>query len=428
MEKLIYDPIHSYIKFSGNCIKIIDSITFKRLQSIKQLGACYYVFPGATHNRFEHSLGVAHLSEKMIINLKNNQPELKITDKEIELIKIAALCHDLGHGPFSHAFDRELLPIILKDSYNEVEHDHEIRSGMLVEYIVKTEELDITDEELIFIKTCINPNKDLISKIERPFLYEIVANPFNGIDVDKFDYIKRDNYNLGLDYSFNSDRLISEARVINGHICFPEKLAESIFQMFQNRYILHRQIYNHPVVKSIEYMIVDSLIKSEGVLKLSEKIFDETFINITDHIMYLIEISNTEEFKESREILDNIKLRKLYKFHEEFQVSNKITREITQKGFKLAFLKKYNIDRDDIIIQHFNIGYGNNEEYPLKHVNFYKYNDNNKSFHLYKKNLNILLPSSFSQKNNIRIFSRRNHENIKKLVKNIKTQINGINK
>ena len=74
LTKLIYDPIHGYMSFDKDCLDIIDTITFKRLQNIKQMGTCDYVFPGATHSRFIHSLGVAYLAEKMIKNISLKQP------------------------------------------------------------------------------------------------------------------------------------------------------------------------------------------------------------------------------------------------------------------------------------------------------------------------------------------------------------------
>ena len=80
--------IHGHINIDDIAIKIIDTPEFQRLRSLKQLGVCSYVFPSANHTRFEHSLGVAHISEKMIRNIKNNQPELNISDRDILIVKI----------------------------------------------------------------------------------------------------------------------------------------------------------------------------------------------------------------------------------------------------------------------------------------------------------------------------------------------------
>ena len=75
MSKLIFDPIHGYIELSELAFTIIDTPEFQRLRNIKQLGCCYYVFPGASHNRFEHSIGVAYLARKLLRNIKRNQEE-----------------------------------------------------------------------------------------------------------------------------------------------------------------------------------------------------------------------------------------------------------------------------------------------------------------------------------------------------------------
>ena len=111
-NKVIYDVIHGYVKISDLCLKIIDTPEFQRLRNLKQLGLTYLIFPSANHTRFEHSLGVSYLAGEMLKHLKNKQPELEITEREIELIKIAGLWHDLGHGPFSHFFDNFFLKLI----------------------------------------------------------------------------------------------------------------------------------------------------------------------------------------------------------------------------------------------------------------------------------------------------------------------------
>jgi HD superfamily phosphohydrolase len=413
---MIYDPIHGYLKVQGNCLAIIDSPIFKRLQHIKQLGAAYYVFPGASHNRFEHSLGVAHLAERMLKSIRNNQPELNITERQIELVKIAGLCHDLGHGPFSHAFDNEILPRLLGEEERVVPHEE--RSGELLEEIVKSKGLDISPEEIRFIKTCIHPDPQDLQKSEHPYLFEIVANPYNGIDVDKFDYLKRDPYNIGLDYHFNSERLVEEARIINGHVCFPEKLGNSILQLFSVRYNFLREICNHPVVKSIEYMLTDAIVGAEKLLQLTQTHNTPHFADITDEITYLIKLSKDPEIKVSQELLQKIEARDLYHYAGEVKIPDH--QKILKDGLPDEILKKYNICESDVLMHHMKLSYSNSQSYPLSMVSFYKYDKPDECFALYRKDMPRLLPSSICEKNTVRFFSRNNHDKVKLMVTEIK--------
>ena len=201
MSKIIYDPIHKYMKLDSILLKIIDTIEFQKLKNIKQLGLCYYVFPGASHNRFEHSIGVAYLSGLLIETLQINQPELNITNRTILLVKIAGLVHDIGHACFSHFYDH----LFLKDKIPDSKYkEHEYRSCQLFEYIVNKYKIGLTSSEINFVKRLIDPLED-----DTTYIYQIVANKLNGLDCDKFDYIARDTYNIGLSYSFDSSRLIN---------------------------------------------------------------------------------------------------------------------------------------------------------------------------------------------------------------------------
>ena len=105
MSKKINCPLYGFISITPRMRCIIDTPEFKRLHNLRQLGLTYLIYPSANHTRFEHSLGVSHLAKILTTSLQKNQPELGITDNEIELIQIAGLIHDIGHGPFSHLYE-----------------------------------------------------------------------------------------------------------------------------------------------------------------------------------------------------------------------------------------------------------------------------------------------------------------------------------
>lgn len=168
--KIFNDPIHQSIKMEGLCLRIIDTVEFQRLHHLKQLGVCDYVFRGATHSRFIHSLGVAHLAEKLICHLRDKQPELNITESDILCVKVAGLCHDLGHGPFSHVFDgvfmRKMHPHGVPDPENTdklKEWKHEEGSVYMLRHILECNEIFVEDyglnqDDVIFIEEMILGN------------------------------------------------------------------------------------------------------------------------------------------------------------------------------------------------------------------------------------------------------------------------------
>ena len=403
MTKLIFDPIHKYIPVDPIALQIIDHPIFKRLKNIKQLGLCYEVFPGASHNRFEHSLGVYYLTGKMINTLLQNQPNLQITKKEILHLTIAGLCHDLGHGPFSHVFDNEVIPELTKHKIYVEGKTHEERSCILLRFILE----DINKKKILFSKEDYNQITSYIhpKPKNKGWKYQIVANQINGIDVDKFDYLARDAYNIGLDAKFDSSRLIQQARVIDGNICYPDKLVYTILHMFSLRYQLFREVCNHPTVKCIEYMIRDVLLLSDDYIQITKRLNNKEFAILTDDILSILNFLNYPKIKN---LLVKIQYRKLYKYIGEYQ------REDVENWMKgtLPFSK------DQILLHNLDIGYSNASSYPLERVKFYSLKDPNVSFYIPKNKLLRLTPATFTENNTIRIFSRKNHFVIKKYFDN----------
>uniref|UniRef100_A0A7N8X9E5 Deoxynucleoside triphosphate triphosphohydrolase SAMHD1-like n=1 Tax=Mastacembelus armatus TaxID=205130 RepID=A0A7N8X9E5_9TELE len=342
------DPIHGHIELHPLLVKIIDTPQFQRLRNIKQLGGAYFVYPGASHNRFEHSLGVAYLAGELVEALSRKQPELKIDDRDILCVKIAGLCHDLGHGPFSHLFDGKFIPKARPD----IKWKHEEASVKMFDYLMEDDEVEeemseyhLTDQDINieFPQTLSNVTIVFSSPQwpykgrgqEKSFLYEIVSNSTNGIDVDKFDYFARDSHHLGIQNNFDHRRFLEFARVckVDGqkHICSRDKEEWNLIDMFNTRTGLHRRAYQHTVTKIIENMINDAFLKADPFIqiegsggkmfKLSTAIDDmEAYTKLTDNVFEQILNSSSDGLGPAREILERIISRDLYVFLGECKV------------------------------------------------------------------------------------------------------------
>jgi deoxynucleoside triphosphate triphosphohydrolase SAMHD1 len=246
--KWIHDSIHGQIQLDDYCLKVMDTVQFQRLRDLKQLGAAYFVYPGGSHNRFEHSLGVCHLAGTLMEKLKVSQPELEITHDDVMCVKLAGLCHDLGHGPFSHVFDTEFIPRARPGR----PWTHEQGSEMMLEYLIEDNHIDLDRQQIQLIKDLINgipKSSSYEVASERGFLFDVVANKRNSVDVDKFDYLSRDCHNLGFKSGYDFSRLMNFNRVIDGRICFHSKEVYNVYEMFHTRFTLFKRVYKHRVGK-----------------------------------------------------------------------------------------------------------------------------------------------------------------------------------
>ena len=390
--KIINDNIHGTISLSRLAMYIIDTPEFQRLRYLKQLGTCNYVFPNAVHTRFEHSIGTYHLAKKIcktliskskksdIDNVMKKIPELKsyydenlITENYldvfiVELISIAGLCHDLGHGPFSHIFD----DCFLKDNQS-VFAKHEYRSCEILKRIIKNNKIlfDLINDNLIqFVSNIINPDY----KLHLDFIYQIVSNSLNSIDVDKFDYITRDSRMLGINTAFSFDKLISNAMVINNIICYPRKIDLDIVNLFTSRHYLHRKIYVHKSVVAFQILILELMKLLDSKLNISDGISDiEKFILLTDD--YILNIGRYFSLTNSniKNIIDIIDSREIYPLiHSSvYKPSEPILRNLTLE----IICKEKNIDYsliDDLIMSQHKIGFvSGNKPNPLNSVYLY---------------------------------------------------------
>ena len=304
-SKTFNDPVHGLIDMCNLCLKIIDSPEFQRLQGMKQLGVCDRVYRGATHTRFEHSMGVAHLAERLAESIQRKQPLLEITKSDVLCVKIAGLCHDLGHGPYSHLYDG----VFIKRMHpNGVHGDgkkwrHEDGSVKMFRHLLRVNKIDLTKYGLtnidqVFIEEIIGGVEGANRRGRGPnkfFLYDIVNNTKSGLDVDKLDYYMRDAMMTNVSIQLDPERFIhcvlvmpadpiegsayhlsdqNDSGSVGGNsrrvgqqapelmMCYPEKLVSEAVTIFRTRYDLHHLVYQHKAVKAIEYMVSGVVVRS----------------------------------------------------------------------------------------------------------------------------------------------------------------------
>ncbi|KAL7676151.1 hypothetical protein ACOME3_002408 [Neoechinorhynchus agilis] len=291
-RKIFNDSIHGHIELHPLLVRIIDTVQFQRLRDIKQLSTAHYVYPGACHSRLEHSIGVCHLAGNLIRSLQTRQPELGISERDVLCVEIAGLCHDIGHGPFSHLFEQ-----FVEKVRPHLNWKHERNSILMLEHLITRNNLrpmfaayNLHEDDIAFIKSLIDIEGEPRVENEKSFLYEIVANKRTGVDADKWDYFARDCQYLGVRSMFDHNRYIKFARVILGddgqlHIGTREK-AHSVLTFVVNG--RHRTLADS----------IDDL---------------DVFERLTDNILYLIRNSEDPRLEESRNILRRISERNLYR-------------------------------------------------------------------------------------------------------------------
>ena len=302
----ITDPIHKYIPITDLEKKLIDTEFFQRLRKIRQLAGAHLVYPSAQHTRFEHSIGAMHLAGLAAESLLNKG---YITCKEdVESLRIAALLHDIGHGPFSHLFEE----VLREKESNKINHEI-IGKRIIKETII----IDILEKY--------GYDGDYVCKLsfgesQKMFYDEIIAG---SLSVDIMDYLPRDSFFTGAEYGkVDYHRLISSLEVLsNGHLGIDKSAINSLESMLISRYQMFKAVYFHKTVRAGEVMLLHSLISADKQLNFSNFTIEE-YLDYTDDKTIDI-ICSLKENKFASDLALDYKKRNLFKCVYEKFLQNK---------------------------------------------------------------------------------------------------------
>lgn len=244
----IRDPIYGFIMPSDIELKIINTAVFQRLRRIRQLAMAYLVYPSANHTRFEHSLGVFHIAGRLAEKLLPG-PENK---DNRDLVRLAALLHDVGHGPFSHSSEDILTKF---GKLPEVALTNKIHEAITFAIIKDDPEL----KELLG-----NEQRERIvgllsgKSVDQSLMRQIVSGP---MDADKMDYLLRDSYYCGVKYGlFDLDRMLNIVTQVNEvqdrHLGIKADGINTLEQYFLAKYYMTTQVYSHKIRRVSDAMIL----------------------------------------------------------------------------------------------------------------------------------------------------------------------------
>jgi HD superfamily phosphohydrolase len=239
--KIVNDPIYGLIEIPGGLImSLIEHPYFQRLRRIMQLGLTHYVYPGATHNRFHHSLGAMYLVRKAVQTLCKKGVD--ISKEEAEAVTVAILLHDIGHGPFSHSLEHSLIDVVHED----------LSIGMMYQL---NEQFDGRLDRAIQI---------FEGRYHKRFLHQLVSSQ---LDMDRMDYLTRDSFFTGVqEGKVGYNRLLKLLHVHNDRLVIEYKGIYSVENFLITRRLMYWQVYLHKNVICAGEMLVQLVRRARTLL------------------------------------------------------------------------------------------------------------------------------------------------------------------
>jgi len=301
----IKDPVHGYVYITEAEREVIDSFPVQRLHRLRQLAGAEYVYPGANHTRFEHSIGVMHLAGLLAENPHLSQI---LSEDEVQKVRIAALLHDVGHGPFSHIFEH-LLTKFLKKTHED-----------MTTWVIQESELGDIIKGLGY-------DPDLIGKLAigslhepgKAFMDQIIRS---AVDVDKLDFVVRDTYHTGAEYGYvDIFRLIHMLDVLDENLAVDLGALSALESFILARIESFKSIYFHRVGRAVQIMLATAMEEAKDELGLVDFRSPENYLALDDYTVWTM----LKGCKKSKGIIEDLERRKLLKcaYDQTFYVRDK---------------------------------------------------------------------------------------------------------
>jgi len=333
----IKDPVHGYVYITADEKEIIDSYPVQRLRRLRQLAGAEYVYPGANHTRFEHSVGVMYLAGRVVENPNISQ---RISQDEAEMVRIAALLHDVGHGPFSHIFE-----YLLDKELGKTHEDMTL-------WIVKNSELkDILNKVGYEAEEIGKLAVGRLHKPKKAFLDQVISS---SVDVDKLDFVVRDTYHTGAEYGYiDVFRLIHTLDVLDEDLAVNLGSLSALESFVIARIESFKSIYFHRVGRAAQIMLATAIEKANKELGLANFKTAEEYLAMDDYTVWTM-LKNCEK---SNEIIKNLERRKLLKcayertfYEKDIMVSNIFNREAYRNQLQADIAKEAQVETETVII------------------------------------------------------------------------------
>ncbi|HYT99800.1 MAG TPA: HD domain-containing protein [Gemmatimonadales bacterium] len=239
--EVVRDPLWNNIRLDPEAVAVVDTAAVQRLRYVRQLGHAFLVYPGATHSRFEHALGAYHLARRVLSQLED-AGDTRLAPADRVGLKLAALLHDIGHYPFSHALEEAGLP------HHEVLAERHLVSGELAERLAG---LGTPPQQLLAL---------IRGRGRGPRPEPLAGLVAGSLDVDKLDYLSRDAWMCGVPYGvIDVDRLLMSLTVAGGPdgrptLALHEKGLAALESLLFAKYQMYRNVYWHHAVRSATAM------------------------------------------------------------------------------------------------------------------------------------------------------------------------------